>query len=30
MAVAEGEEEKTRRRDDLGDDLWEAVVATAI
>jgi hypothetical protein len=30
MAVEEGEAEKTRRRDDLGDDLGETVVATAI
>jgi hypothetical protein len=30
MAVVEGKAEKTRRRDDSGDDLGEAVVATAI
>jgi hypothetical protein len=30
MAVAEGEAETMRRRDDLGDDLGETVVATAI
>jgi hypothetical protein len=30
MAVAEGEVKKTRRRDDLGDDLGETDVATAI
>jgi hypothetical protein len=30
MAVAEGEVEKMRRRDDLGDDLGETVVASAI
>jgi hypothetical protein len=30
MAAVEGEAEKTRRRDDLGDDLGETVVATAI
>jgi hypothetical protein len=30
MVVAEGEAEKTRRCDDLGDDLGETVVATAI
>jgi hypothetical protein len=30
MVVAEGEAETTRRRDDLGDDLGETVVVTAI
>jgi hypothetical protein len=30
MAVAQGEVEKTRMRDDLGDDLGETIVVTAI
>jgi hypothetical protein len=30
MAVAQGEVEKMRMRDDLGDDLGETIVVTAI